>query len=320
MKTVLTLLIVVASLAGQIVQAGVSVPRSHIDQLLDRQPDHKSHLNSLLLPNSADATRLGKHFGPLAGTPVGPYRLDGAKPDGTLISAIIKTQWYIADQAGRNLGQEPAQGDNLMIVESIQDITIVPRQKSTTPNSQGYTPSSGEPSGVKSVRAVYNSVESLNLDWQELSPAQVDIEFVTLKKGTAQSAVRKATLIYGMGDHASFDVQGWYDKQGQLAFALATTSSWGFVGPDQTEDTLTEHRLYFQDGQIIYALEKSYKYREEAQAASAAKNATNRPIPVGGQSAAKYFQHLMKLPQTSIGQAFSLAEEIWKTHQEIAPE
>lgn len=147
---------------------------------------------------------------------------------------------------------------------------------------------------VADIRARYNLIEGAKLRSSQ-------VEFESNEEPVAGSCVRyyqgdqlvKVHLSYAMGDHGGGD-EYFYYQNGELFFAYATDSYWGFTGgtlpngESETIDTAVEHRTYFVDGALIRHLFKEVKSKTPENIAALLSKAPNQPCDDGERAARLY--------------------------------
>lgn len=136
---------------------------------------------------------------------------------------------------------------------------------------------------VKDIRERYNRIESAKLRPQEIEfTSDSDPVSGTFTRYFQGDSLVKIKLSYGMGDHGGSEEYYYYD-QGELFFAFATDSTWGFSGEtlpngeSGTIDTAIEHRAYFFDGSLVRHLSREVKSKDPAALSGLLKKATNQP-------------------------------------------
>lgn len=115
---------------------------------------------------------------------------------------------------------------------------------------------------VTDIRAKYNQIEGAKLETQviEFQPDD-DPAYGKITKYFQNGQLVKANYVFGEGDHGGGD-ETYYYYNGQLFFIYIDQRSWRFTGKtmangeSETIDTMTEHRLYFANGNLIRHLRK----------------------------------------------------------------
>ena len=138
---------------------------------------------------------------------------------------------------------------------------------------------------VTEIRTRYNQIEE-----KKLRSEQIDFEATdgpgsgTCTRYYQGSELVKIHLAYSLGDHGGSD-EYYYYSAGQLFFAFATDSSWGFTGTtlpngeSETIDSATEHRAYFVDGALIRHLFKEARSKDPKNLTSLLNKQANKPCP-----------------------------------------
>ena len=101
---------------------------------------------------------------------------------------------------------------------------------------------------------------------------------------------------YGRGDHFG-QTDHWYFKDGKLAFLFEEAGSWQFGGPMKedeagnqmpgTVDEITENRYYFNNGELVKHLAKSYKLESWKEALNP-DTVSNETMPHNGETPESY--------------------------------
>ena len=136
---------------------------------------------------------------------------------------------------------------------------------------------------VKDIRERYNQIEGAKLRPVELEfTSDSDPVSGTFTRYYRGDELVKVKLSYAMGDHGGSD-EYFYYQNGQLFFAVATDTAWGFSGEtlpngeSGTIDTAIEHRVYFSKGILIRHLSREVKSKDPDALAGLLAKATNRP-------------------------------------------
>jgi len=136
---------------------------------------------------------------------------------------------------------------------------------------------------ITDIRSKYNAIENASLKSETIRFAPQDDPMEgTMKRYFSDGELVKISLSYTIGDHGGAD-ETYYYSGGQLFFAFITDSSWGFTGKtlsngeSETVDTVSEHRMYFANGQLIRYLRKSVETKDPDGAAKALAKAENEP-------------------------------------------
>jgi len=157
MKTLISTLIYLASFAGLSV-AGTSVSSQHLTEIIKRSPVKIFSVISkdLKWHETGEGMRLGRHFGTLAGHPVGPYTFNFSYISGKSVnvhSAEITTAWSIKDAKNIDYGTTPPTEFTapLRIVESItgMNISAVGMPADTAKTSKNESSSEAKPTPTK---------------------------------------------------------------------------------------------------------------------------------------------------------------------------
>ncbi len=135
---------------------------------------------------------------------------------------------------------------------------------------------------VKDIRERYNRTESTKLRAKEMEfTSNSDPISGTFTRYYLGDTLVKIKLSYGMGDHGGSEEYYYYDH-GELLFAFATDSAWGFTGETlpngegATIDTAIEHRAYFFDGALVRHLSREAKSKDAAAIPKLLQKAQNQ--------------------------------------------
>ncbi|MEM1443171.1 MAG: hypothetical protein AAGF67_12570 [Verrucomicrobiota bacterium] len=136
---------------------------------------------------------------------------------------------------------------------------------------------------VSDIRAKYNQIEGGKLDKQviEFAPED-DPSYGKVTKYFQNGQLVKANYVFGAGDHGGAD-ETYYYHNGQLFFIYVAQSSWRFTGntlsngESETIDSMVEHRLYFQNGNLIRHLRKEVESTNYDALGSLIAKAKNQP-------------------------------------------
>lgn len=137
---------------------------------------------------------------------------------------------------------------------------------------------------VNGIRAKYNAIESAKLTTQviEFEPDD-DPSYGKLTKYFQNGNLVKANFVFSQGDHGGGDETYYYDK-GQLFFIYVDERSWRFTGntlpngESETIDTMTEHRLYFSNGNLIRHLRKQVESTDYEAIGGMIAKVANQPF------------------------------------------
>lgn len=147
---------------------------------------------------------------------------------------------------------------------------------------------------IRAIRADYAAIQGQRLRTETIDFAAEDEPLVgTLTRSLDGDVVVKIHLSYGLGDHGASD-EFFYYRHGHLFFVHATDGAWSFTGrtladgSSETIDTIVEHRVYFNAGQIIRHLRKEAWSTDPAALPARLDQAPNRPAAtVADQSRAE---------------------------------
>jgi len=136
---------------------------------------------------------------------------------------------------------------------------------------------------VTEIRARYNAIEGVKLRIKAIEfEAQDEPLSGTCTLHYQGEELVKVHLAYGAGDHGASDEYFYYTK-GVLFFAYASDGSWGFTGAtlpngeSETIDTVTEHRVYIENGTVLRHLEKKATSKKSAELKGSLAKAPNSP-------------------------------------------
>jgi hypothetical protein len=135
---------------------------------------------------------------------------------------------------------------------------------------------------VKDIRERYNRIESAKFRAKEMEfTSNSDPISGTFTRYYLGDTLVKIKLSYGMGDHGGSEEYYYYDH-GELFFAFATDSAWGFTGETlpngegTTIDTAIEHRAYFFNGALVRHLSREAKSKDAAAIPKLLQKAQNQ--------------------------------------------
>ncbi|MFT4549030.1 MAG: hypothetical protein ACI8XO_000286 [Verrucomicrobiales bacterium] len=111
-----------------------------------------------------------------------------------------------------------------------------------------------------------------------------------------------------MGDHGGSTAETYYNQEGEPVFLFHFRSHWTFTGKEEgdTEDRVTERRVYFNGGQIIRALEKKYVFADESEMQKAANTAKHTTLDYSPQAAARLLPTLKELRDAKAAKGLSV--------------
>ena len=150
MKSICSLLV---ALGGSLhfSYAGTSVGANHLQEVIDRSPvkTYAVITKGLKFNESGEALRLGRHFGSLVGTPVGPYTFKAHHFSGKVVRhhmVKVTTSWSIKDAKNVDYGMtlpenfaeplrvsEVVTGIEVSDFISSQKLELTPENKNTEP-------------------------------------------------------------------------------------------------------------------------------------------------------------------------------------------
>lgn len=169
-----------------------------------------------------------------------------------------------------------------------------------------------DPNHITAIRARFAEVNAADLKWESLNPPFEDELGGSFKRGTLDGEIVKTVLNFDMGDHGGSTAETYYDKNGEPVFLFHSSSFWGFTGKEEgeTEDRVTEHRIYFNGAKIVRALQKEYRFKAESEQQAAAASAKNLPVEYSTQAAARFLPPLKELRTANAPKVVVLAEQL----------
>jgi len=263
-------------LSSLVTHAGGSVHRDSLEKLFKTNPTLGKLLQkNFVLGETGEALRLGRHMGALGGTRIGPYEFPAsAQPDGSKVIVVLHTEVTVKDAKGRvlELDQLTPQSTGLSMSEILLSYEVKTAQKK------------------QSIGEIVRSLDEGSLKWVASEFQGEDgPESGRIRKGYFNDELRRVILDYSMGDHDGVSVDVFADAAKKPVFVLVTESSWKFVAPKKTEDLERERRLYFENEKLIKVLEKSYRFRDEAQKVAKRDAAVNKKLEVSALMGSKWY-------------------------------
>ena len=263
-------------LSSLMAKAGGSIHRDDIQELLKTNPVLANLINKgLALEEVGGAIRLGRHMGDLGGARIGPYEFPAkTKPEGTKVAVILHTEVTVTDAKGKilDLGNLTPEMSGLKISEKLLSYEVKAE------------------AAAKSIGDYFRELGDDSLQWINAEFESDDEPgFGEVRRGFLQGELRRVILDVNMGDHYTVSVDVFSGEPRKPVFVLVTETSWRFVAPEKTEETVKERRLYFENKKLTKVLEKSYKFREESQRVAKRDAAVNKKVPVGSLSSSKWY-------------------------------
>ncbi|MDB4537228.1 hypothetical protein N9230_01275 [Akkermansiaceae bacterium] len=113
--------------------------------------------------------------------------------------------------------------------------------------------------------------------------------FGEIRRGYLKGELRRAILDVNMGDHYGVSIDVYADALRKPVFVLIRESSWSFVAPEKSEDTVKERRLYFENEKLTKVLEKTYSFQDEKQMVARRDAAVNKKVAIGPTMGGKWY-------------------------------
>lgn len=142
---------------------------------------------------------------------------------------------------------------------------------------------------IREIRAKYEAIENARLSKKTISfegeDEPVNGECTLYRQG---DRIVKAVFTYG-GEHGANDESYYYDD-GLLFFVHASDGTWNFTGrtlpngESETVDSVTEHRVYIDGGEIIRHLVKEAKSTDGSKLPAILAKTENKPGDSGGRA------------------------------------
>lgn len=232
MKNVLLSLLTVALTTCAVFAEG-SVSLVDLRPLIDANPALSKTLSTFELEPTGSASRLGKNYGNLSASRVGPYSFEA------------------------RLKNDPGQAATLRV--TLQTALIFTDASGKPFDANAFTPSTTGMAFRESLTRL--EIESLTfsgpLAWQQVDLPLQDEENGRLRRAYAGTAVKKIELFYSQGDHDAQFFKVDFDAQGRPSKVALTASTWRFVegGGGKTSEEVLNRTLEFQNETLTKASE-----------------------------------------------------------------